>query len=337
MLEVPGQVCPEMISAAKGQRLLIPALAIVLDERGVTLGKPTYSKHWRVANGLPVPSKWLFDVYRRPLRWKALRVAYNRACIRITDILTYAPTRDTFTLRPQPNGSRPTFVRQIAQWIDPTTDDAMDEQERSQLRTAFTRELGPPPDVPFTAEELNRAYSQSHPSTQQEKWVAYTDGSVVQRGGQTMGAFAGTFTQGPHTPMDFAGRVTELPLSSTRMEAMAIAAVVAITPPTIHLEIHTDSQAAAYMMERVAAPMISRELTNSPDAFLWLHLRSWLQSRQAPVTVEWVRGHSGEPGNERADHLARDLGPRQPLGDPMDDPDAPTRQCACLDLARRPI
>jgi hypothetical protein len=53
MLEVPGgQVRPEMISMLKGQRLLIPALAIVLDERGVTLGEPTYSMHWRVANGL---------------------------------------------------------------------------------------------------------------------------------------------------------------------------------------------------------------------------------------------------------------------------------------------
>ena len=68
--------------------------------------------------------------------------------------------------------------------------------------------------------------------------------------------------------------------------------------------LYTVSQAVVHMMERVAAPMISRELTNSPDAFLWLHLRSWLQSRQAPVTVEWVRGHSGDPGNERADHLA---------------------------------
>jgi RNase H len=88
------------------------------------------------------------------------------------------------------------------------------------------------------------------------------------------------------------------------MEAMAIAAAIVITPPSTPLEIHTDSKTAIHMMHRVVAPIASRELYNSPDAFIWLHLRSWLQSRGASVTLQWVRGHSGDAGNEKADRLA---------------------------------
>jgi len=88
------------------------------------------------------------------------------------------------------------------------------------------------------------------------------------------------------------------------MEAMAIAAAVVITRPSAPLEILTDSKAAVHMMDRVAAPTPSRKLNNSPDAFLWLHLRAWMQARSAPVTVCWIKGHSGEAGNEKADRLA---------------------------------
>ena len=88
------------------------------------------------------------------------------------------------------------------------------------------------------------------------------------------------------------------------MEAMAIAAAVAITPRSTPLDIHTDSMAALNMMCHVAAPAPSRELNNSPDAFLWLHIRQWMQSRSAPITVHWVQGHSGVAGNEKANQLA---------------------------------
>lgn len=165
----------------------------------------------------------------------------------------------------------------------------------------------PPLCTPFTQQELMRVYGCSQPPAGADAdatWVAYTDGSVIQQDGRAVGSFAATFTQGPGTPADIRGRVLELPLSSTRMEAMAIAAVVAVTPPSTPLHIYTDSGSALAMMLHVSAPVVTRQLTNSPDAFLWLHLRSWVLARSAPVTVWKVRAHTGIVGNEQADRLA---------------------------------
>ena len=129
-----------------------------------------------------------------------------------------------------------------------------------------------PFDTPFTQSELVRVYGQDCATTDPgATWVVYTDytdGSVMQRSGRDVGALAGTFTRRPDTPIDFRGRVVELPMSSTRMEAMTIAAAVAVTPSSTPLDIHTDSMAALNMMCHVAAPAPSRELNNSPDAFL---------------------------------------------------------------------
>ena len=252
-----------------------------------------------------------------------MKRAYDRACIWVSDAVRYDEGRRTIALQRQRPGGRPAFVRQVSQWIDDAnaaraeTDGPPSAslgdwarlraalQQAGQQPSDAARPPRPPLCTPFTQPELVRAYARDHPPADADaKWVAYTDGSVVQRDGRAMGTFAATFTQGPDTPADLRGRVLELPLSSTRMEAMAIAAAIAITPPSVPLEINTDSQSAAHMMDRVSALVATRELANSPDAFLWLHLRSWLQSRTAPVTVVKVEAHSGIAGNEAADRLA---------------------------------
>jgi ribonuclease HI/exonuclease III len=309
MLEIPWLVRREH-GIMRKQRPLIPALAMALDERGTTLGTPTYSPQWLATNALQEPQQWLFDAFRKELPRRVLEKAYNRACIWASDVIRCEATTNgeiQLQLQPQPRGSRPAFIREIAATLS-DIDSPGREEERRRLLTAVGRSRSPEPhnhEIPFTLQEIIHAYGQDCRDAGPEPgWVVYTDGSVAQRGGRSTGSFAGTFTQGPAIPINFRGRVTELPLSSTRMETMAIITAVVITPPPTPLVIHTDSQAAMSMVRHAMAPVASRELYKSPDAFLWLHFRSWLQRRQAPTTVTWVRGHSGDAGNEMADRLA---------------------------------
>jgi RNase H len=250
MLEIPWHIQPRHLALDKNQRrrlqrLLIPAAAKALNERGVTIRKPEYNAQYRAAGARPTPrQQWLFDAFRQTLTSKELKKAYERGCIWVSGVARYDEVRRKPVLRPQPRGVHPSVIAKISVWIDGNPD-TMDGERNAQSPSRLT-------DIPFDLTEIKRVYGQINTSADSgEKWVVYTDGSVVQQNGRATGAFAGTFTQGPDAPADFRGRVKELPTSPTRMEAMAIAVAVAITPPTAPLDIHTDSRSAIHMMHWV--------------------------------------------------------------------------------------
>ena len=96
--------------------------------------------------------------------------------------------------------------------------------------------------------------------------------------------------------------------TNNRMElTAAIEALRALNKPCA-VEIHTDSQYLRHgITEWIEAWKANgwRTTTRKPvkNVDLWQRLDEALRPHR--VTWHWVRGHAGEPGNERADELAR--------------------------------
>ncbi|MEM8799464.1 MAG: ribonuclease HI [Pseudomonadota bacterium] len=136
----------------------------------------------------------------------------------------------------------------------------------------------------------------------------YTDGACSGNPGP--GGWGALLMSGPHEKELSGG---EWETTNNRMELQAaIAALEALKRPST-VDIHTDS---TYVRDgitkwihgwkkngwRTAAkkPVKNAELWQALEAALGQHHVKW----------HWVKGHAGDPGNERADTLARNAVPR---------------------------
>jgi len=101
--------------------------------------------------------------------------------------------------------------------------------------------------------------------------------------------------------------------TNNRMELQAVIEGIAALKRHCRVRIHTDS---VYVMKGMTEWMpnwkargwktADRKPVKNVD--LWRRLDEELSSHD--VSWRWVRGHSGDPGNERADALARSAIPR---------------------------
>ena len=96
--------------------------------------------------------------------------------------------------------------------------------------------------------------------------------------------------------------------TNNRMELMAaIQALEALTRP-VHVKLHTDSR---YLLDGITKWLANWQRngwkTKSRHPVKNVDLWQRLVAAMAPhdVTWLWVKGHAGDPGNERADELAR--------------------------------
>lgn len=136
-------------------------------------------------------------------------------------------------------------------------------------------------------------------SSQVEIW---TDGAC--KGNPGMGGWGALLRQGPHEKALYGG---EPDTTNNRMELMAVIQALKALKRRCDVVVHTDSQ---YVQKGMSEwlPNWKRRGWRTADkkpvknADLWQELDALVQ--QHGLTWRWVRGHAGDPGNERADELA---------------------------------
>jgi ribonuclease HI len=133
--------------------------------------------------------------------------------------------------------------------------------------------------------------------------VIYTDGACSGNPGP--GGWGAILRHGRHEKEICGGDPG--PTTNNRMELMAaIQALESLTRPA-EVELHTDS---VYVRSGITSWLASwkrngwRTAAKQPvkNVDLWQRLEAALGDHT--VTWRWVKGHAGDPGNERADALA---------------------------------
>jgi len=144
--------------------------------------------------------------------------------------------------------------------------------------------------------------SPSAPAIQRPQVTIYTDGAC--KGNPGPGGWGAWLATGAHEKELFGG---EALTTNNRMELTAVIEALSSLKRTCDVTIHTDSE---YVRKGITEwihgwkqrgwktadkkPVKNAELWQRLDALRNLH----------PVEWRWAKGHSGDPGNERADALA---------------------------------
>lgn len=137
------------------------------------------------------------------------------------------------------------------------------------------------------------------------KWLAYTDGACAPSNPGPAGWGAVVIAPDGKTESDHYGFIG--PGTNQIAELTAALEGLSRVPAGAEVELVSDSQYVLKGLTEWRAGWERRGFRNSkgePVANLALWKRLYAVADAREVTVRWVRGHNGEPRNERADALA---------------------------------
>ncbi len=132
--------------------------------------------------------------------------------------------------------------------------------------------------------------------------VVYTDGAC--KGNPGPGGWGAWMKSGEHERELFGG---EPNTTNNRMELTAVIEALAALKRQCHVTVYTDSEYVKNGITTWIHGWKSRGWKTADkkpvkNVELWQKLDALAASHH--VTWRWVRGHNGDPGNERADQLA---------------------------------
>ena len=137
------------------------------------------------------------------------------------------------------------------------------------------------------------------------KVVIYTDGAC--KGNPGPGGWGAILRADDGTEKELFGG--EVATTNNRMEMMAVIEALSALKRPCHVILHVDSQ---YVLKGMTEWLQGwkakgwRTAAKQPvkNVDLWQRLDALVHQSEHRIEWQWVKGHAGDPGNERADALA---------------------------------
>ncbi|TFK89296.1 ribonuclease H-like protein [Polyporus arcularius HHB13444] len=132
----------------------------------------------------------------------------------------------------------------------------------------------------------------------------YTDGSCKDNGTDRAVAASGIWF-GVGDPRNVSCRLPGTLQSNQAAEVFAIEEAARVAPVSAPLHIVSDSRFAVDGLTVHLPEWEDRDWIGVKCATLFQRAAARLRMRQAETTLRWIKGHSGDPGNDGADELAK--------------------------------